>query len=358
MAVKLNIPKIADKALSYTSRGNKLVFHPEHLDNFLAKNGRGVISAHIAPTNKCNLSCSYCNQSGRDKGKFLDLKTIQDFVLMLKERGLKAAIVTGGGEPTVYPQFNKLVTWLKNENLDTALITNGTNNMAGKEKIDVWDAFTWVRVSLNFLNGNLREVKVPKIKGDMGLSMVYQSQNLEAFKHVQNVANNLDAKYIRVLPDCTQAKDAQLLKHDELREIVDKLSDSRFFIQDKIPQGAVLNSCHQSKLRPFLLPTGEVAPCDCFMMNKDASGNFYKSLPPKFNLAPNGPLSYADYLDGKFALPFNPIKTCNSCSFVNSNEILDELVKMKGQNSEASAVELLKKLSIFPDDKVNHKNFI
>ena len=324
----------------------------------LSKNGKGVISAHIAPTNKCNLDCSYCNQDNRDKSKFLDMETIQDFVLMLKERGLKAAIVTGGGEPTFYPQFNKLVNWLDENNLETALITNGTNNMAGKEPIGVWDKFSWIRISLNFVGDKLREVKVPKAKGDIGLSLVYQKQNMDSFMQIQKVANNLDAKYVRVVPDCSLDETIQKSKYDELGEFLDKLNDSRFFVQTKLPEPAVLGHCPQSKIRPFLLASGEVAPCDCYMLNRDESGNILKGFPADFNLAPNGPLSYADYLDGKFQPKFNPIKTCNACAFVNNNRILDELAKLKEKNPNLSAKYLFEAMGIFPDERVNHRNFI
>ena len=76
---------IADKALSYTSRGNKFVYHPEQIANFLKGNGNSIISAHIAPTNACNLKCSYCNQSNRTKGAFLSLDTIKKILKCLWE---------------------------------------------------------------------------------------------------------------------------------------------------------------------------------------------------------------------------------------------------------------------------------
>lgn len=350
--------KTAEKALSYTSRGNKLVFHPKQINNFLEGNGESIISAHIAPTNICNLSCDYCNQALRDKKKFLDIETIQNFVLMLKERGLKAAIITGGGEPTIYPQFNKLINWLDDNNIETALITNGTNDIAGREKINVWDKFTWIRVSLNFVHDKLRPVKVPKIKGDLGFSMVYQGQNFDAIKQVQQIASDSNAKYVRIVADCTLDKASVRKNHEELGEIVEKLNDQRFFIQNKLPAQAIIDTCHQSKLRPFLLPTGQVAPCDCFMLNKDSKGNPFKTLPKNFNLAPNGPISYAEYLDGKFQPKFHPIKTCNSCAFVNTNSILDNLITTKNKNQNATIKKLFQLSGLFADDAINHKNFI
>ena len=146
---KVILQQLSEKALSYTSRGNKFVYHPEQISNFLKSNGKSIISAHIAPTNACNLRCDYCNQSNRTRGAFLSLDTIKEFVTTLKTRVLKAAIVTGGGEPTLYPDFNRLVNWLNGINVETALITNGTNNRCGKEQVNTWDVFSWIRISLN-----------------------------------------------------------------------------------------------------------------------------------------------------------------------------------------------------------------
>jgi organic radical activating enzyme len=279
---------------------------------------------------------------------------------MLKERGLKAVIVTGGGEPTFYPQFNTLVNWLKEKNLKLGLITNGTNDICGKEKVNVWDDFNWIRVSLNFLNGKLREVKVPQIKGDLGFSMVFQKQDPEVFKQVRNVADNLKAKYVRILPDCTLSEADMKKEYDNIHEIVDKLNDNRFFVQDKIPAQAVLPECHQSHLRPFLQATGQVAPCDCFMLNKNENGEAFRELIDKFDVLsdPGNPLSYVDYLEGRYKPNFNPQHDCNGCAFVENNGILQSLVDLKHGKPDAKVEELFDIIGLKPDENVSHKEFI
>lgn len=350
-----------NKALSYTSRGNKFVYHTEQIRNFLEGNGNSIISAHIAPTNACNLNCKYCNQSNRTKGAFLSLDTIKNFVNALKERGLKAAIVTGGGEPTTYPDFNKLIRWLQEQQLRLALITNGTNDRCGKEVVDTWDAFDWIRVSLNFFNKKLRPVKVPETqKGKIGFSMVYKDQDIDMFKQISDVAEKYDARYVRILPDCCTSVEQINKERELLNEIIQKLGNKRFFVQDKVPAQAVLKECHQSRLRPFLLPDGTVAPCDCYMLNKNSNGEFYKTLPEHFNLAPdkNNPASYVEYLDRKFNPNFNPIEDCNGCGFVENNQILEDLKQMKKMYPDESVENLFARLGYFPDKNVNDVNFV
>ena len=352
---------IADKALSYTSRGNKFVYHPEQITNFLKKNGNSIISAHVAPTNACNLKCSYCNQSNRTKGAFLELDTIKDFVNSLKERGLKAVIVTGGGEPTLYPHFNKLVQWLDDNNLETALITNGTNNRCGKETVNTWDIFSWIRISLNFLDGKIRPLKVPEnLSGKVGFSMVYQNQSLETLKQVADVAEKYDARYVRILPDCCTSPEQIVKEREFLKDIIKDLGSDRFFVQDKVPAQAVIPECHQSKLRPFLLPDGTVAPCDCYMLNRDSNGDFYKTLPSNFNLASvaGKPSSYLEYLDGKFKPDFNPIVDCNGCGFLENNQILEDMIRLSKMYPEKSANELFEILGMSQQEGVKDINFV
>ena len=361
----VNVKQVAnsaiDKALSYTSGGNKFVYHPKEITNFLNNNGKSIISAHIAPTNTCNLHCNYCNQENRLKGAELTLDTIKNFVDTLMERALKAVIVTGGGEPTLYKHFNELVKWLKSKNLSVALITNGTNNRAGRENIDTWDLFSWIRVSLNFLRGKLASVKIPtNVNDNIGFSMVYKNQTLDMFKEVADIAEKYNARYVRVLPDCCTTSEQATKERSMLKELIDKLGYKRFFVQDKVPKPAQLSTCHQSKLRPFLLPDGKVAPCDCYMLNKNANGEYYKTLPDNFNLASDAtnPSSYVDYLDGKFTPKYNPLIDCNNCSFTENNRILDDLLNLHKQYPDVDVNELFARIGQYPRKGVNDVDFV
>lgn len=353
---------LINKALSYTSRGNKFVYHPKEIWNYINGNGNSIISAHIAPTNKCNLNCTYCNQSNRTKGKFLELDTIKEFVNGLIERGLKAVIITGGGEPTIYPQFNELTSWLKEQGLNTALITNGTNNRTGKKSVETWDTFDWIRASLNFFKEKLIPLKIPEYmnKGNVGMSLVYQNHTLDMLKQVADVAEKYNARYVRIIPDCCKDTESIIQERDMLKELFYKLGYNRFFVQDKIPAQAKLATCHQSKIRPFLLPDGTVAPCDCYMLNRNENGEFYKTLPPNFNLASDTahPITYLEYLDGKRMPEFNPVTSCNGCGFLENNQILENLTLLHKKYPDEPVENLFARLGQFRDKSVTDRNFV
>ena len=132
---------------SFTSTGEKFWCHRSQMESYRDSTGKTVISTHISPTGQCNLTCEYCSVSKRTKYVHIEFKTMQRYVSLLKSRGLKAVILTGGGEPTLYSQFNELVRWIRNDmGLSVALITNGTTSSRIDD--DVMRLFSWIRVSV------------------------------------------------------------------------------------------------------------------------------------------------------------------------------------------------------------------
>ena len=180
----------------YTSTGIKFWRHRDALESYVNGTGRTVISTHISPEGACNLKCPYCSVSKRIKSNRIKMDVIKKYVCDLKERGLKAVILTGGGEPTLYPYFNELVRWLKKESLSVALITNGTN--INSVSADVWKLFSWVRVSLNFVDDYKEKIMFPEIDGILGASMVYTGQTLQQLKELSGFVPKDKVKYIRV----------------------------------------------------------------------------------------------------------------------------------------------------------------
>ena len=108
----------------YTSTGIKFWRHRTQMENYKAGANNTVISTHISPEGACNLKCPYFSVTYRDTHSRISLPRIKDYVNQLIPRGLKAVILTGGGEPTLYKHFNELVLWLHNEKkLSVGLIT-------------------------------------------------------------------------------------------------------------------------------------------------------------------------------------------------------------------------------------------
>lgn len=100
----------------------------------------GMIELQL--TDKCNLNCFHCHF--RNKGDiFFDGSWI-DFVL--NDISPKAISLAGGGEPTLYPDFDKTIKKLKNgkSSPEIGLITNGVLIPEG----NLPSLLSWLRVSL------------------------------------------------------------------------------------------------------------------------------------------------------------------------------------------------------------------
>lgn len=303
---------------AYTSTGIKFWRHPDAMNSYREKSGRTIISTHISPEGSCNLKCSYCSVSKRERVNRIELDVVKNYVLALKTRGLKAVILTGGGEPTLYPYFNELVKWLKKEQgLSVALITNGTNTHLVED--DVWKMFSWVRVSLNFFEDYQEKIKFPDINGILGASMVYVGQSLEEMRQLSEFVDKEKVRYVRVLPNCLLAQEELIKEHQKIQVMLDELEDKRFFQQFKLHGLPCSEVCHQAYFRPYLseVDGGIVFPCDSLVLN-DEQMHFNKQY------AICTPDEILDFLDYKIEMQFNAKKMCTGCVFTENIKLLEQ----------------------------------
>jgi MoaA/NifB/PqqE/SkfB family radical SAM enzyme len=308
---------------NYTSTGIKFWKHPYQMNNYKKDNPNTIISTHISPTSKCNLSCEYCSVKLR-KPNHIELDVIKDYIEKLSTRGLEAVIITGGGEPTFYKQFNELVHWLKYDQcLSVALITNGTNSKA----VDDWDAFTWVRVSVNFFDGWKEKISLPlnkinKEKTTIGMSFIDGARELEdRIEDLALLRGKLDAKYIRILPDCLLPTEALEREHKRIADIFDKytLPLYGFFHQYKNHHAQKIATCHQAYFRPYLseVDGGTVYPCDSIVLN-DQNRFFHD----KYRICKAEDI--LEFLDKKIQMHFTPYEDCEGCVFHNNIRMLED----------------------------------
>jgi len=322
----------------WTSSGIKFWRHAEQMTAYQNGGGHTVVSSHISPEGACNLRCPYCSVTYRDTHSRIDYAVIEKYVTDLQSRGLKAIILTGGGEPTIYPKFNELVQWLKfDRQLLVALITNGTqaNRIADK----TWKAFSWVRVSINVFDGWEQKIKIPYEILDkdcvVGCSMVYTSEHqsttekftgrMDILRRAAKVADNVGASYCRIQPNCILDKRALMLQHKALDYDLQELGDKRFFHQHKDHLTPKAHTCHQAHFRPYLSEEkfqgtgqpGTVLPCDSVCL-VDA----YQYFAQEYHICHASHV--LDFLDGKLKMKFDPTKRCSGCVFSRTVDMLDD----------------------------------
>lgn len=135
------------------------VFHyTDYLDR-LANNGIvPPIHIRIKPTNYCNHNCWYCSfhlkdvQIGKDMVATDNIPEhkMNEIVKDIVEIGVKAVTFSGGGEPLCYPNIDKFIKQLTDNNVKVGIITNGSNLDKYTDMLSA--KATWVRVSMDGYN--------------------------------------------------------------------------------------------------------------------------------------------------------------------------------------------------------------
>ena len=124
------------------------------------------ISINLDLTTACNYKCDHCIDwdilNGPTKHADEDLR---NSMRVMAERGLKSVILIGGGEPTLYTGFVSFVSLLKELGLKVAIVTNGSR---GDRILKVAPFLTdgdWVRLSLDSgENGTFQRMHNPSKK--------------------------------------------------------------------------------------------------------------------------------------------------------------------------------------------------
>lgn len=82
------------------------------------------LHAEIEIDQRCNLQCPKCHRGRIVSNKLLNVEQFREIVKKLGS-GLTEVWIHGFGEPTMHPQFLKMMTYLKAKKISWGLITNG-----------------------------------------------------------------------------------------------------------------------------------------------------------------------------------------------------------------------------------------
>ncbi|HXK25263.1 MAG TPA: radical SAM protein [Myxococcota bacterium] len=134
---------------------------------------RAPISINLDLTTACNYRCDHCidwdilNTKHRH-----DEETLRSSICTMVERGLRSVILIGGGEPTIYPGFAEFVRFLKDLELQVAVVSNGSR---GDVILDVANALAprdWVRLSLDAGSNELFRAMHRPVKRSLSLDEI------------------------------------------------------------------------------------------------------------------------------------------------------------------------------------------
>ncbi len=110
----------------------------------------GPLSINLDLTTACNYACDHCiDWDALNVAVRHDDARLREAIQNLVRRGLQSVILLGGGEPTLYPGFGSMVRFLKELELQVAVVTNGSNNEKIAEVAEYFTEGDWVRLSLD-----------------------------------------------------------------------------------------------------------------------------------------------------------------------------------------------------------------
>ena len=132
-------------------------------------------------SNICNLNCKWCCSSvTRQKNPvFMDRATFESAVLMARNANVGIEL-TGGGEPTLHPDFKDYIRFILdhmgiNDIPTLGFVTNGTNIDAVRWFVEnTTDPPCWIRVSLNSRDSPELFGLCKEYPGRIGISLVYE----------------------------------------------------------------------------------------------------------------------------------------------------------------------------------------
>ncbi len=282
---------------------------------------------------------------------------------------LRGLILSGGGQPNLWPPFAEFVEWLSGLDIDLGLITNG---FPPKVPEDVYRHFKWIRISVTpedaspfYPGGRFDRQYLPQtIRHNPGITVGYSyvAGPWTTDDIIQRIATSLDENgfnYCRMLTDCNLTRDSQLLAHRELAERLFRLGHiddkgnptGRIFQQLKYhgtPEEAAelwdLGQCYLQTYNVFWDTTGHEEqgysycyPCDSVtvLAEEETDGSVAISE-RKFNPNKWGTVRNTD-VSRLFTEPvrpfFDPRQTCTSCLFMRNNRSVKEIAALDEYDS-------------------------
>jgi hypothetical protein len=390
---------------SFTATGAKLEHHWPIFRKYRDTGFGSIIRATMTLHQVCGSHCHFCSTISRNRRDSISLREAQDFVTTLFERQaefnqarfpdhnreyraatgtdirLRGLILSGGGQPNLWPHFSAFVEWLAERDIDLGLITNGFPRHVPDA---VYDRFDWIRISitpedaspfypdgrfdLQYLPENIRD------RQDMvvGYSYVYGPWTTDdVLLRIDDALHAHGFAYCRMLADCNLTRNSQLAAH---RELAERLLRLGFLDAAGNPTGRIFHQlkyhgtgeqaqriwrdgqCYLQTYNVFWDTTGHEEagishcyPCDSVtVLAEEATSGAVAASERKFNAAKWGTVTN-DRVAELYTAPvhpfFDPREICSACLFMRNNEIVHDLAR----RSNFGAVR--------PRDDLLHVNF-
>lgn len=244
----------------------KLCMNPkfsQHMDGGMI----APVNVEVSLTGICNAQCSWCFYAGKQSGIILSADRVIETMYEMQELGVEAVTWTGGGEPTLHPEFERIV---ENTPLKQGLITNGLK----LPKADL-SRFEWVRVSkTNWpLNASVLYHYRKAVK-TLGICVNYEGLD-HVVHETAEIADIVKADYVQVRPALNLEGEKTFFQVPKFDNPLVQVTGYKF------ADAAIdreYTECEGFHFVPFIWEDGRVDVC-AYQRNKDEYnlGNIYDS---------------------------------------------------------------------------------
>ena len=169
------------------------------------------ITADVFLNNYCNNDCKYCAYKRwefDDGARSMSLHDFQKYAARLRDLGVLGIILSGGGEPTIAKDFDKIVKWLDDNGYHWGINTNFNRYFVGKPdylkvSLDAYDSDSYIlgrgvdayqKVRDNIIK--FAENRDPKTR--LGIQLLARSQ--EQVNRFYAANKDLPVDYISIRP--------------------------------------------------------------------------------------------------------------------------------------------------------------
>lgn len=290
---------------------------PAKLLRYANNLSRGLYPIHLQLiiTNKCNLKCPYCSCGECDRSQEMEMDFFVEAMDKFVSRGLQSVTITGGGEPQMHQDFDKIVDYIHGKDICLGLVTNGA--LSHKWPVETFHKFEWIRVSFDQDRIAWPDLYWSDIGPKYSFSYVYSSgaEKTAHFQSLVSMAKQGVISHLRVVSDITKNQSIM-----PLAPLHGKGYPKNVILQDRSEPERGVKSCWFSMVKPALAATGMVYPC-CGVQY--AIEGEKRSYPSKMCLGTVD--EYMDRIDRQE--PFNG-SVCDVCYYGGYNGLLDAVANM------------------------------
>jgi organic radical activating enzyme len=340
---------------SFTSNHVKLLKHLDKLKTIQEGKSPSPVMVHISLINACNLTCSFCCFANRDLTDRLATDRVKKALDSFKKIGVTGIEFTGGGEPTLHPDFCEIVEYAYNLGFSLGICTNGKN--IGKViKKDTLKYFSWVRLGLyGFYENydyNLSEFEGletsisaayvwdeaidtssnPNVTGDWSdKNKKRLAKNFQKRESFIKMINWVEENKIPTRIAFNAIKPIEEVKKDidTIREVLKEFDLKYAFLSDFNFKGDRRNDhCYMHMVKPFLFTDGYIYACPSAEL----------SLENNYNYVPESQFMVCD-IEGIEEFYSKPPSlrhhACQYCKYAMQNELIDDILTPTQHNEFA-----------------------